>query len=163
MANAYIAPILDAIVTIAKANLNTKIDSISNDTLYNIDATAYAKSMRWPERFPWFNCFPFGDATIDSEYETGGTFLARWPIITEISYVADDMDELQVMGDIFLTAMIRSLTSGSTGNIYTFNQTAENIFLTRCGWTPINDESGNISGAAYAFWEAEQIYDPTNE
>ncbi len=163
MADAYLKPILDAIETIAKANLNTKKDLIDS-SVPSIDATAYGTAMQpMPERYPWFEAFPFGDSPVNSEYETGGTFQASWQIATVINIVSNDHHELQEHSDVWLTSLIRALTAGSTGNVWTFNQTAEIVRLTRVGWTPFEEREGTIVGACFAVWEADSIYDPTNE
>ncbi len=164
MADAYLKPILDAIETIAKANLNTKKNLIDS-TVPSIDATAYGTARQpMPERYPWFETYPFGDSPINSEYETGGTFQASWQIATSIYIVANNLHELQEYADVWLTSLIRALTAGSTGNIWTFNQTSEIVRLIRVGWRPLEgEEQGTITGACGAIWEADSIYDPTNE
>lgn len=161
MADAYIKPILDAVVTILTANFNTQIAAIdSNAPTWN---TAHISKYLIEQitDLPWVSVFPLGDAVHDSTEISDG-FDANWQIATVIDTNGKDQAELTEYLDLYLTALIRALTRGSSGSKWTFNQTAE-VSLTRSGLEPLDEEPGTIISACYAIWECSQCYDPVNE
>lgn len=164
MANAYVAPILDAIQTILVANYNTRIDDISTSIPDWQTAMISKYRIELAIDPPWISVFPFGDSVHDSQVEIGTLFDANWQIATVIDAQGEDAGQLQTYLDIYLTALIRTLTKGSTGLEWTFNQTADIVILTRTGFEPLDeDEQGTIYGAAYAIWECITTNDPVNE
>ena len=167
MSEPYIRPVLDGAVEIMRETLNTKINEISINGLSEPpkdidDRMYYTHEHVFGEDWPFVNVFILGEAEVNSEEETGGVITMALPIITEINYQAEDENELELYGDIYLTAMMRSLTAGSNGNIWTFNQTAMTVALIRIGLSPITgeDEDRTIMGACFALWEATIQADP---
>ena len=171
MSEPYIRPVLDAAIEIMKETLNTKINEISINGLSeppkDVDDSMYHPYLRiFGEDYPSVSVALAEDGVVDSEEETGHVITITLGIVTEIEYQAEDEEELAYYGDIYLTAMIRSLTAGTgSTNVWTFNNTVLTVTLDSMALTPFTgeEEDQTIIGGCHAVWHAEISADPAGE
>ena len=164
MADPYVGPILDEIVTIMVANFNTELDLIDSN-LPDWNVTSFTKGLDpWQGDlgFPHLMVFPFGSSSMNSQFETSPNFEATWRIATIISAVANSGQELQEWLDKYGTAMIKTIVAGTSGNAWTLNQKVDFIDLIEVAFNDFfGEESQQIAGAYFAIWEARILHDPT--
>lgn len=164
MATGYLQPILDAFITILQANFNTKIDLINAAAAYNWNTNAFTKAIEAEPGefgFPHIEVFPFGTSEVDSDFNAGNIEIL-WRIATVVNFVANDAEDLILRQDMYLTAMIQSIPTGSSGNQWTLNGEIDVLGLTEVMFhDETGENTGQIYGASFAIWECRKEYDPT--
>lgn len=164
MATGYLQPILDAYITILQANFNTKIDLINNAAAYNWNTNAFTKAIEAEPGefgFPHIEVFPFGTSEVDSNF-TSDNIEILWRIATVVSFVANNAEDLITRQDMYLTALIQSIPTGSSGNQWTLNGECDLLNIIEVAFhDETGEESGQIYGACFAIWECSKEYDPT--
>lgn len=115
MADDFLTPIIDEIVTILQANLPGEIDDL-DATLEDIPNQFMNKAfMQTRLQFPMIDIFPSGQSTFDPNY-TNGTIDFDWRIATVIYLSAKDEEAGELDGRKYMTAVIKSIEKGTVAN-----------------------------------------------
>lgn len=115
MADDFLTPIIDEIVTILQANLPGEIDDLDT-ALKDIPNNFMHKAfMQTRLQFPSMEIFPSGQSTFDPNF-TNGTIDFDWRIATVINLVAKDEKTGELNMRKYMTAVIKSIEKGTVAN-----------------------------------------------
>ena len=115
MADDFLTPIIDEMVTILQANLPGEIDDLDT-TLEDIPNEFMHKAfMQTRLQFPSMDIFPSGQSTFDPNF-THGTIDFDWRVATVIYLTAKDEETGELDSRKYMTAVIKSIEKGTVAN-----------------------------------------------
>lgn len=115
MADDFLTPIIDVIVTILQANLPGEIDDLDT-ALEDIPNQFMHKAfMQTRLQFPSMDIFPSGQSILNPHF-THGTIDFDWRIATIIYLSAKDEEAGELDGRKYMTAVIKSIEKGTVAN-----------------------------------------------
>lgn len=158
MAEDFLTPIIDQMVTILQANLPGEIDDLDT-ALEDIPNSFMHKSMQMAHvQFPTMEIFPSGPSTLDPNY-SHGTIDFDWRIATIINCQANDEDEGELNLRKYMTAVIKSLEKGTIAN----NEMKLDGMARYAGPIAVDfgsiGERGNILFSVLIVWEVRKSED----
>lgn len=161
LANAYLKPILDQNKTMLQTNLNTKKDLIDS-TLPDVedDFILTFRKNTMPEAFPLIEIFPFGGMVVESEFENVNVEIG-WIIANRITVQADTEQAATQALDVYLTAMVQAITSGTT-SAWDLDTKVDRLILRDWEYPAEGEFDGTILKQGALIWQMEKEYNPTS-
>jgi len=115
VADDFLTPIIDEIVTILQANLPGEIDDL-DAALEDVPNQFMHKAfMQTRLQFPSMDIFASGQSILNPNYTTG-TIDFDWRIATVIYLSAKDEEAGELDGRKYMTAIIKSIEKGTVAN-----------------------------------------------
>lgn len=158
MADDFLTPIIDEIVTILQANLPGEIDDL-DAALADIPNNFMHKAfMQTRLQFPSMEIFASGQSTFDPNY-TNGTIDFDWRIATVINIAAKDEKTGELNMRKYMTAVIKSIEKGTVAN-NDMNLNGVARFAGPIGADFVNGGvSGNILFSIIIIWQVRKSED----
>lgn len=141
MADDFLTPIIDEIVTILQANLPGEIDDLDAVLKDIPDNFMHKAFMQTRLQFPSMEIFPSGQSTFDPNY-TNGTINFDWRIATIINIAAKDEKTGELNMRKYMTAVIKSIEKGTVAN----NEMKLNGVARFAGPIGVDFVNGGVSG-----------------
>ena len=120
MADDWLSPIIDQMVTILQANLSTEIDDLDTSLEDIPNQFMHKAAMQYNLQYPSIEIFPSGQSGIDPNY-TNGTIDFDWRIVTIINLTAKDEEAGELDMRKYMTAVIKTLEKGTGSNDMTID------------------------------------------
>ena len=115
MADDFLTPIIDEIVTILQANLPGEIDDLDTNLEDVPNEFMHKAFMQTRLQFPSIDIFASGQSTFDPNF-TNGTIDFDWRVATVIYLTAKDEETGELDARKYMTAVIKSIEKGTVAN-----------------------------------------------
>jgi len=140
VADDFLTPIIDEIVTILQANLPGEIDDLDTALEDVPNEFMHKAMMQFQLQYPSIEVYP-EQSTSDPNF-THGTIDFDWRIVTTINLTAKDEETGELDGRKYMTAVIKSIEKGTVAN----NEMRLNGVARFAGPIGINFVNGGIRG-----------------
>lgn len=155
----FLSPIINAWVSLLKANLPTEIDAIDS-ALEDVPNANYFKARlnNLSGLFPSIEIFTFGDSDIDADF-TNDSVEFLWRIATLINIMGEDEEDLQSKLNKYTTAIMKASAKSDIGQDWTIDNTVDLASPTSIGFA---EEEESITATGLILWAVRREEDFTS-